>query len=53
MSLAATYTRNYPMLHDLYRLLGSDTAMLVPTLKRLLEKWPLSAAGAADLLKAE
>jgi hypothetical protein len=48
-----TYTRNYPMLHDLYRLLGSDTATLVPTLKRLLGNWPVSAARAADLLKAE
>jgi hypothetical protein len=48
-----TYTRNYPMLHDLYKLLGSDTATLVPTLKRLLGNWPVSAARAADLLKAE
>ncbi|RPI55158.1 MAG: hypothetical protein EHM55_08710 [Acidobacteria bacterium] len=45
-----TYTRHYPMIHDLYKLLGSDTSKLVPTLKRLLMNWPTSAAGAADLL---
>jgi hypothetical protein len=48
-----TYTRNYPMIHDLYRLLGSDTAMLVSTLKRLLTNWPISAAGAADLMRID
>jgi hypothetical protein len=47
-----TYTRNYPMLHDLYTSLGKDTATLVLTLKRLLPKWPSSAMGAADLLSA-
>ena len=48
-----TYTRNYPMIHDLYKLLGGDTARLVATLKRLMTNWPVSAANAADLLKAE
>jgi hypothetical protein len=48
-----TYTRNYPMLHDLYRLVGRDTSTLVVTLKRLMTNWPTSASEAADLLKAE
>src|SRR5688572_26215571 len=33
-----TYTRHYPMLHDLYALLGHDTSALVATLKRLMKK---------------
>jgi len=45
-----TYTRAYPMIHDLYRMLGSDTAVLVSTLKRLLTSWPMSAADVADLM---
>ena len=45
-------TSNYPILHDLYTLLGSDTSALVVTLKRLLTNWPGSAAGAADLVKS-
>jgi hypothetical protein len=48
-----TYTRHYPMIHDLYRLLGHDTAALVAALKRLMTDWPLSAAGATDLMKME
>ena len=48
-----TYTRHYPMFHELYTLLGSDTAALVSTLKRLMTKWPDSAVTAADLLKVE
>jgi hypothetical protein len=48
-----TYTRNYPMIHDRYKLLGGDTVRLVATLKRLMTNWPVSAADAADLLKAE
>ena len=48
-----TYTRHYPMLHDLYTLLGSDTSTLVATLKRLMVNWPSSAANAADLMKVE
>jgi hypothetical protein len=48
-----TYTRNYPMLHELYKLLGRDTPALVSTLKRLLRNWPVAAAGAGDLLKAQ
>ena len=47
-----TYTRHYPMLHDLYTLLGNDTSMLVSTLKRLMTNWPSSAANAADLIDA-
>jgi hypothetical protein len=48
-----TYTRHYPMLHDLYTLLGSDTSTLVATLKRLMTHWPDSAAKAEDLLHVE
>ena len=45
-----TYTAYYPMLHDLYTLLGADTPALVSTLKRLMENWPTSAAKATDLI---
>jgi hypothetical protein len=48
-----TYTRHYPMLHDLYTLLGGDTATLVSTLKRLMANWPNTAANAAELIKLE
>lgn len=48
-----TYTRHYPMLHDLYTLLGSDTSTLVATLKRLMTNWPSSAADAADLVRLQ
>lgn len=48
-----TYTWHYPILHDLYTLLGSDTSTLVATLKRLMTNWPNAAATAADLIKAE
>jgi len=48
-----TYTRHYPMLHDLYTLLGGDTAVLVSTLKRLMTNWPNTAANAAELIKLE
>lgn len=48
-----TYTRHYPMLHDLYALLGHDTPALVATLKRLMKKWPSSAAHATDLIPAQ
>ena len=48
-----TYTRNYPIMHELYTLFGRNTAILVPALKRLLTKWPTSAAQASDLLKIE
>jgi hypothetical protein len=47
-----TYTRHYPMLHDLYALLGNDTSVLVSTLKRLMTNWPGSAANAIDLIHA-
>jgi predicted aminopeptidase len=45
-----TYTAYYPMLHDLYSLLGGDTPALVSTLKRLMENWPSYAAKATDLI---
>ena len=45
-----TYTAYYPMLHDLYTLLGNDTPALVSTLKRLMENWPRAAAKATDLI---
>jgi hypothetical protein len=35
-----TYTRNYPIMHELYGSLGKNTATLVMTLKRLLPSWP-------------
>ena len=47
-----TYTRHYPILHDLYALLGHDTPALVSTLKRLMKNWPASAASAADRIDA-
>ena len=45
-----TYTRNYPLMYELYRLLGSDTAALVSRLKELMTDWPGDAATAADLM---
>ena len=45
-----TYTAHYPMLHDLYTLLGGDTPALVSTLKRLMANWPGAAGKAADLI---
>jgi predicted aminopeptidase len=48
-----TYTRHYPMLHDLYTRLGGDTPALVSTLKRLMTNWPSSAANANDLIHAQ
>jgi hypothetical protein len=47
-----TYTAHYPMLHDLYTLLGADTPALVSTLKRLMANWPGAATRAADLIDA-
>ena len=43
-----TYTRHYPMLHELYTSLGGDASMLVPALKRLMTDWPGSANDALD-----
>ena len=43
-----TYTRHYPMLHDLYRSLGSDVSMLVPAVKRLMTNWPGTDSHAVD-----
>jgi hypothetical protein len=48
-----TYTRHYPLMHDLYTSLGNDTSVLVLTLKRLMTKWPSSVTSVADLMKAE
>lgn len=48
-----TYTRHYPMVHELYKSLGSDPAALVVALKRLLENWPASAARAVQPLNLE
>jgi hypothetical protein len=48
-----TYTRHYPLMHDLYTSLGSDTSSLVVTLKRLMANWPSSVAGVADLMRAQ
>ena len=48
-----TYTAHYPMLHDLYTLLGADTPSLVSTLKRLMADWPGSAGSAADLINGQ
>ena len=48
-----TYTAHYPILHDLYTLLGGDTPALVSTLKRLMMNWPASAATASDLVGAQ
>jgi hypothetical protein len=48
-----TYTRHYPMMYDLYTLLGGDTSQLVVTLKRLMTNWPSSAANATDLIIAQ
>jgi hypothetical protein len=45
-----TYTRHYPLMHDLYTSLGGDISALVMALKRLMENWPDSAANAADLI---
>jgi hypothetical protein len=46
-----TYTRHYPLMHDLYTSLGSDPSALVAALKRLMENWPTSASNVADLIK--
>jgi hypothetical protein len=48
-----TYTRHYPLLHDLYTRLGSDPSALIPALKHLMANWPGSAAAAADLIRLE
>jgi len=48
-----TYTRHYPMLYDLYTLLGGNPSQLVVTLKRLMTNWPISAANATDLITAQ
>ena len=48
-----TYTAHYPMLHDLYALLGGDTSALVSTLKRLMANWPASATTASDLIPSQ
>jgi putative aminopeptidase len=47
-----TYTRHYPLMHQLYTSLGGDTSALVVTLKRLMTRWPSSVTSVADLLRA-
>ena len=47
-----TYTSNYPLIYDLYKLLGGDTATLVTTLRRLMSNWPSSVADASELIGA-
>jgi hypothetical protein len=47
-----TYTRHYPLMHDLYTSLGGDTSALVLELKRLMAEWPESVTSVADLMKA-
>ena len=48
-----TYTAHYPMLHELYTLLGGNTPALVSTLKRLMANWPSSARAASDLIRTD
>ena len=48
-----TYTRHYPMLHDLYTRLGGDTAAMISTLKRLMTNWPNTDADPMDVTKVE
>lgn len=45
-----TYTRNYPVMHGLYRLMGADTPALVATLKRLMPNWPVNVTDAGELI---
>jgi hypothetical protein len=47
-----TYTRHYPMLHDLYVSLGGDTSRLVSALKQLMTNWP-NPPVEADPIKVE
>ncbi len=46
-----TYTSSYPIMHELYTLLGGDTPALVATLKRLLSRWPSAETNPAELMK--
>ena len=46
-----TYTRHYPLMHDLYTSLGGDTAAVVAMMKQLMENWPTSASNVSDLIK--
>ena len=48
-----TYTAHYPMLHELYNLLGSDTTALVSALKRVMANWPNMAVTASDLINPQ
>jgi hypothetical protein len=48
-----TYTAHYPMLHDVYTLLGSDTTALVSALKRVMANWPSTAVTAPDLINPQ
>jgi hypothetical protein len=48
-----TYTRHYPLMHELYTALGEDAPALVAALKRLLPRWPSSVTRLSDLMNAE
>ena len=48
-----TYTRHYPMIHELYGLLGRDTTRLVTRLKQLMTNWPGHVVTAAELAATE
>ncbi len=48
-----TYTRHYPLMHDLYTSLDGDTSALVLELKRLMVEWPESVTNVADLMKTQ
>ena len=53
LAFDCTYTAHYPMLHDLYTLLGSDTTALVSALKRVMANWPSMAVTASDLINPQ
>jgi len=46
-----TYTGYYPLMHDLYTSLGSDTSALVVALKGLLSDWPKTVTSVDDLIR--
>ena len=48
-----TYTRHYPLMHELYTALGEDAPALVAALQRLLPRWPSSVTGLSDLMNVE
>jgi hypothetical protein len=48
-----TYTRHYPLMHELYTSFGGDTSAFVLTLKRLMTEWPSSVTSVADLMRLD